>query len=259
MELPKLKTFDFPAEFEAVTFTVIVDKAGDDPQHYAYLVQGWRPMLEAVARENYQRYPVHNDEQVWLECCILELLEVFGDVEAWDQATTSDFKPFRCVWQTGSITGNGRPLRKITVVRLFENELERALLQHGFPGGLRPGEVPTYGGYKKQVVALFLKDVATFLAENDEWSETWLLRAAKLDHRLISRIRAGMGFRINSIERVAATMNFICDGSFTIGQAKAGQTIRFLGEDEREAENTDGDAIDPRRVIVMAGERQAGG
>jgi hypothetical protein len=161
VEFPKLTAFDFPVEFEAKSFTLIVDKAGDDPQH-AYLVQGWQPLLEAIAQEVYKPEGVLNDLDGWLAGAVAEISTALSDVDAWDQATTSDLKPFRCVYQTGpGLTGNGTPLVKVTVVRLFENDLERVLSQHGFPGGRRPGEVddedsgdvPFYSG--KAMLAAF--------------------------------------------------------------------------------------------------------
>lgn len=260
MDMPKLAAFDFPVEFEAASFTLIVEKNGSDPQRYAYLVQGWRPMLEAVARENFRMPPERNDEATWMEGCVEELLEVFGNLDCWEQATTSDFKPFRCVWQTGpGITGNGAPLRRIEVVRLFENDLERHLLQFGFPGGLRPGEADDededavnnlsaspfsarkmlgvflgelpapigetqrWGGYKDEAVAMFLTDLKTFLDSNPGWTEMLLLRAARADHRILARVRSGAGFRIRSIEDVAETMNRIERGEIDLASIQQEQ------------------------------------
>lgn len=64
-----------------------------------------------------------------------------------------------------------------------------------------------FGGYKDRVAEAFLADVELFLDENKEWGEISLLVAGGIDHRLFARIRAGEGFRIDSLERVAETMN----------------------------------------------------
>jgi hypothetical protein len=143
METPvkPLETFDFATSFEAKTFTLVVEKNGDDHQRYAYLVQGWQPMLEAVAQEVFRHGPEINDHSRWLQGGVDEILDVLGQPGAWEWATSSDGNPFRCVFETGpGLTGNGSPLTKVTILRLFENALERVVFQHGFPGGRRPGE-----------------------------------------------------------------------------------------------------------------------
>lgn len=66
---------------------------------------------------------------------------------------------------------------------------------------------PQYGGYKSRVAEMFLADLELFLDRNKDWGEISLLYAGQNDHRLIARIKAGEGFRIDSLERVAETMN----------------------------------------------------
>lgn len=64
-----------------------------------------------------------------------------------------------------------------------------------------------FGGYKQRAAEEFLADVDLFLDDNKDWGEISLLVAGGIDHRLFARIKAGEGFRIDSLERVAETMN----------------------------------------------------
>lgn len=63
-----------------------------------------------------------------------------------------------------------------------------------------------YGPYKGRVAERFLADVDHFLSTDRRWGEIALLKAAKTDHRFLSRIRKGESFRIDSIDAVADAM-----------------------------------------------------
>lgn len=70
-----------------------------------------------------------------------------------------------------------------------------------------------YGGYKRFIVDMFLKDLDHFLKAHPEWGEISLLKAAGMDHRLFNRIRAGEGFRIDTLDQIASTMNLVTIGA----------------------------------------------
>lgn len=89
---------------------------------------------------------------------------------------------------------------------------------------------PQYGGYKNRVAEAFLADLELFLDRNKDWGEISLLYAGKNDHRLIARIKQGEGFRIDSLERIAETMNLAERGEISPESYRNTRQRRASGE-----------------------------
>lgn len=70
-----------------------------------------------------------------------------------------------------------------------------------------PDGTTVYGPYKSRVAQAFLADLDHFLSQDRRWGEMSLLKAAEMDHRFFARLKAGEGFRIESLDTVAAAMN----------------------------------------------------
>jgi hypothetical protein len=136
MPTKPLEHFDFARTFEAATFTVEIEDYGDD-QRYASLVSGWTAMLNRVADLMFKPGRNHNDLDGWRASCHGEILDHIGQPDQWEWATTSDMWPYKVSWTVG----HGQPYqRTVTILRLFQDENERAVFQKNFPGGRRPGE-----------------------------------------------------------------------------------------------------------------------
>jgi hypothetical protein len=70
-----------------------------------------------------------------------------------------------------------------------------------------PDGKPIWGGYKKRAAEQFLADLDIFLDRHKNWGAIALLKAGGNDHRILARIRSGEGFRIDTLEAIAETMN----------------------------------------------------
>jgi hypothetical protein len=66
---------------------------------------------------------------------------------------------------------------------------------------------PTYRPYSPRIADMILADVDDFLDRNPRWGEIALMKAAGLDHRLLSRVRAGSAYRIDTVDRLPDAMN----------------------------------------------------
>lgn len=136
MPTKPLPTFDFARTFEAATFVVEIDDRGDD-QRYAMLVSGWENLLDEVVKLMFRPGRHHNDLDAWAKAAREEVLDHIGAPDQWEWATTSDMWPYKTEWTVG----HGQSYqRRVTILRLFQNQHERAVFLQAFPGGRRPGE-----------------------------------------------------------------------------------------------------------------------
>lgn len=61
--------------------------------------------------------------------------------------------------------------------------------------------------FTPRAAELVLSEVDHFLSQHRNWGEISLLKAGKLDHRLIARIRAGESFRTGTVDQLYDAMN----------------------------------------------------